>query len=342
MSYAIHLHIQIHEKALELSRRYKKTESELIEILEQVENHKVYLHQGHSSLFQYGVQSLELSESVVYNLIAVMRKTKEVPALRTEIQNGNITLSNARKIAPVITPENQDEWLKKASELSQRELEKEVIKIRPQSAVAEKASYVTESRVKLEVGLFEKDMMSLRRVQDLVSQSRSAHASLEDTLIEMTQFYLKHKDPVIKAKRVFVKKGFSKKAAPKAHVRAASVDTSVSNSKNTETPAGHASTRSTSPDHTSSLDHTSAQNSDQPVAIQESNPRTPIPMAILHQVNLRDQRRCMHVNDAGKRCDQSRWIEIHHKKPVSEGGEHTLENLITLCSTHHHWVHSSA
>ena len=327
MSHAIQLHIQIHQAALEVSARYQRTESDLIEVLEQVENHKVYLHYNYTSLFQYGVQCLHLSESVVYNLIAVMRKTKEVPALRTQLKEGKIHLSNARKIAPVITVENQDEWLKKASELSQRELEKEVIKIRPKSAVVEKASYVTESRVKLEVGLFEKDMMKLRRVQDLLSQSRSAAANLEDTLIEMTEFYLKHKDPVLKAKRVFVKKGFQ--------------DLKNSNTK-------HANTTATTATH---------QSPAQPVSLQESNPpdedhhlkhvtsfkRVPTPASILHQVNLRDQRRCTYTHgdgDSQKRCNQSRWTEIHHIIPVNQGGDNTLSNLTTLCSIHHQWVHS--
>jgi 5-methylcytosine-specific restriction endonuclease McrA len=56
-------------------------------------------------------------------------------------------------------------------------------------------------------------------------------------------------------------------------------------------------------------------------------------------VNLRDQRRCAHLKRDGSRCNQSRWIELHHKIPVSAGGLNTAENLITLCSTHHKFAH---
>src|ERR1700752_5329195 len=125
MSNAIQIHVQIHQRAVDISSRYKRLESELIEILEQVENHKVYLHYHHSSLFKYGVEELKLSESVIYRLITVMRKSREIPQLKAEISAGNITLGNATRIASILTSENQSEWLAKASELSQRQLEKE-------------------------------------------------------------------------------------------------------------------------------------------------------------------------------------------------------------------------
>src|SRR4051812_42711053 len=111
---ALQIHQQIHDRAIEISNRYKLAESELLEIIEQVESHKVYLHQGYSSLFQYGVEALGLSESVVYNLIAVMRRSRIIPELKEEIKLGNITLSNAKRIAPVLTLENKTEWLEKA------------------------------------------------------------------------------------------------------------------------------------------------------------------------------------------------------------------------------------
>jgi len=117
MSHAIanHRNIfeQVHQRAMDISACYKKSESELMDVFAQIERHKVYFHYDCSSLFQYGLKVLGLSESVIYNLIAVMRKSREVPELRAAVGSGSITLSNARKIAPVLTKDNQDEWLKK-------------------------------------------------------------------------------------------------------------------------------------------------------------------------------------------------------------------------------------
>jgi 5-methylcytosine-specific restriction endonuclease McrA len=75
------------------------------------------------------------------------------------------------------------------------------------------------------------------------------------------------------------------------------------------------------------------------VTLRVEPQRQPIAAALLHQVNLRDQQRCTHHFPDGGRCNQSRWLEIHHRTPVSEGGENTFENLTTLCSAHHRFMH---
>jgi len=59
-----------------------------------------------------------------------------------------------------------------------------------------------------------------------------------------------------------------------------------------------------------------------------------LPSAIKHQVNLRDEGKCQEPG-----CENSRWTEIHHIKPLSEGGSNALANLKTLCSAHHRIEH---
>ncbi len=287
---------QIHQRAIELSSRYKKAEADLLETLEQVDRHRVYLKHGHASLFLYVVRELRLSEGVAYILISVARKSREVPELKELIANGSMTLSNARRITPVITAGNKTEWLEKATTLSQRQLEKEVAKVRPKSSTTEQASYVTGDRLKLEIGLFEKDLLALRRVQDLLSQARGRAVSLEETIATMTEAHLKRFDPVRRAKRQIAKKGTAL-VAPTGKL-----DSSQVPAKRTQ--------------------------------------RSPLPANLQHQVRLRDQGRCTYTPKNGKRCNQSRWIEVHHKIPVSEGGKDTLENLTTYCSAHHDWTHS--
>ena len=66
-----------------------------------------------------------------------------------------------------------------------------------------------------------------------------------------------------------------------------------------------------------------------------------VPALVRHQVILRDLRRCRHVDTRGARCENRRWIDVHHVKPRSEGGTNAIENLITLCSAHHRMEHMS-
>ncbi len=61
-------------------------------------------------------------------------------------------------------------------------------------------------RVQLMAGVSEKTMLKLRRVQEVLSQSRQAPVSLEDALDAMAEVFLKKNDPVEKSKRQVLKK----------------------------------------------------------------------------------------------------------------------------------------
>jgi 5-methylcytosine-specific restriction endonuclease McrA len=377
--------LEIHTRALEVSTRYRRAEAELLEVLDQVDRKRVFLEFGASSLYGYCVSVLKLSESVTYNLIAVMRKSREVPELREQSKAGTITLSNARRVAAVLTPQNKNEWLERASLMSARQLEKEISKILPRAATREHATYVTPHRIKLELGLSETEMLKFRRIQDQVSQSRQKSATLEETLMELMNFYLARKCPIEKAKRHAVKKGLTlglicndgqsdepagNKRAPGAPeaIEAHQAPEVAAHAHKADRPAALTANASTSTSTSTSVPtdppaRASEMKRDTQVlrphgdaAPRPKNARTPIPAKILHAVHLRDQRKCQYrVKNADEKsaqnpkrstassgiCGQTRFLEVHHLRPVSEGGAHTLENLITLCGIHHDWIHSA-
>ena len=67
--------------------------------------------------------------------------------------------------------------------------------------------------------------------------------------------------------------------------------------------------------------------------------RKPIPAAIEHAIKLRDGNQCTEVHENGSRCENTRWLHIHHIKRVADGGTNELDNLTTLCSVHHELHH---
>lgn len=74
------------------------------------------------------------------------------------------------------------------------------------------------------------------------------------------------------------------------------------------------------------------------VARQKPSGRA-IPAAITHEVTRRDQGRCTFVLPNGQRCPSTRWVQVHHRMPWAKGGKHSVENLTTLCFTHHQFTH---
>jgi len=289
----------IHQKALAVAARFKRAEADLISVLQEVQAARVYVKLGYTSLFNYCVQALGLSESVAANFITVARKAHEIPVLQSAIQSGLLSVSKARKITPVLTLANQEEWVAKAQRLPSRELEAAVARIAPREATPERMRFITEERLELRLGISKSLQEKLKRVRDLESQRKGRTVSLEETLEATIEVYLESKDPIKRAERV-MKRLAQKKATM---------------TRKNDAPA------------CVTVTHEGLENLD------------PIPAIRRHQVRLRDGGRCAHVNERGERCENRRWLDIHHIRPRSMGGGNSLENLTTLCSAHHQMEH---
>lgn len=78
-----------------------------------------------------------------------------------------------------------------------------------------------------------------------------------------------------------------------------------------------------------------------PQKFQGKFQRKPIKASVIHQVHLRDEGQCTYYDKQGRRCSSRRFLETHHKKPVSQGGDNSFDNLRLLCSGHHKVCHIS-
>lgn len=306
---------ELHRRALEASRKYFQAEAELLELLQEIDACKGFRDLGHASLFSYAVDGLKLSESTALNLINVARKSLQIPALKTEIQAGNLSVSKARKIVPVLSVLNQAEWIEKAKTLPTRKLEGEIARVAPGEAFPERVRYATETRVNLSLSLDGKILEKIRRVQDIESQKKNRAVTLEETLAAMSAFYVERNDPVEKAKRAAAK---TKSEVAKAGQKCSDVTRHIYTRRRRE-----------------NVHHENVSD----IADSPKRNRQPIPAAVGHEVALRDAAQCTAIALDGNRCERRRWLHVHHIKPVSEGGQDTVENLITLCSSHHQMRH---
>jgi hypothetical protein len=197
---------KIHLFAVKAGEAYRKSEADLLLALSEVDQNKVHIHLGYSSLFDYALKALKLSEACAFNLITVSRKSRLIPELKEAVVSGQLSISKARKITPVLTKENSAVWIEKAISLPKAKLEKEVAALHPQTLTVEKMHYVSQNRLELKLGLDEKTLKKLKRVQDLLSQKNKCAASFEEAIEAMVEVYLERNDPVLKAKRCLKKR----------------------------------------------------------------------------------------------------------------------------------------
>jgi 5-methylcytosine-specific restriction endonuclease McrA len=190
---------RIHNHALQSVKNYKKCEFTLLVSIQSVDLKRVYQHKGFKSLYDYCVSCLGLSEGTAYSQINVARKAVQVPEVLEAIRKGQLSLSHAKTIASVITPENHETWIKKASTLSVRELEREVVKEKPkQSSEGERIWPIAENLSKLDCLIDSEIEELLLRAQDLLCQKRQTSVNIRETLRQTLTEYIQKNDPLEK------------------------------------------------------------------------------------------------------------------------------------------------
>jgi len=113
----------------------------------------------------------------------------------------------------VVTNENHKDWIEKAQNLKQRELEREVVKINPRAAVRDSSRPIAENLNEWRLGVNSRVDKKRQRVQDLLSQQSKSAASMEDAVEAGFDAFLEKNDPLEIARRNVGKK---KKKSPNA------------------------------------------------------------------------------------------------------------------------------
>ncbi len=271
--------------AVRVAAQFLGGEAELVEAIRLVDRHRLFDRFGLTSTFAYCVQRLRLSEDQAYGIIRVVRKSEVVPALAQAVVEGTLTVSRAKKIASVVTPENHEEWIQKAVALPTADLERAVVAKNPREAVADRLRPVSDGFSEFRCMVDRETEALLREAQNIVSRSEKSSADMNKSLkAALLPFVKKHRPG---------RQSESPKDKPKV------------------------------------------------CAAIRDRKRVAVPEHIDRAVQKRDEERCTFVHPQFGRCQERRWTEQHHIIPISEGGQHSVENLITLCSVHHRLQHKA-
>ena len=325
----------IHKQASASAKALQNSEVDFIRSLQDVHSNMVHRWCGFNSLHKYGIHCLQLSSSQSYMYGSLAKATKELKSLGQALDEGRINPSKAARVLSVINKDNEEEWIQKAITLPKSQLEKEVVKLNPKKVKGERSEYLTEDVIDLKTPVSESIYKQLVRVQDLMSQSEGRAVSMEEVFEGLTNSYLKKKDPLLKAERFRdreLKK--QKKEVPHGPTRKSGSAKSVNDG---ELKSENLSVKGLRDDSSEAVLSKEIE-----VSFAAKNAfglRRAIPGEVEHHVHLRDQRECQHEYPSGEKCREKRWIHLHHKLPISQGGDHRPENIITMCSAHHELVH---
>lgn len=316
----------IHQRTLECAQKFQRVEAELIECLQLVKLNSVHLKLGYSSLHVYAVTALSFSDDQAYQFTRVALKSIEIPEIKRAISSGVLNVSKARRVLSVINSDNQAEWISKAATLSQKQLEREIVRVHPSEIVRDRVKALTPEFSEFKCSIPVEVEALIKRVQDLESQRLGRAVNLSHTLKVGLDAYLQKNDPLILAKRQLEKGKFVLGAKPDLTIRESKPGVSSRRKKEIGDGSPGSALRQSETVHKSAVD-SGASTSIQPSA------------AVLRAVTVRDDSRCTHRDVLGNRCESRRWIEVHHLRPQSLGGLHTAQNLVTLCSAHHRFLH---
>jgi hypothetical protein len=126
---------ELRAEVAKLARLERQATAALIRCLMEVDARRLYLADGYSSLFTFCTQVLHLSEHAALGRIEVARAARRLPALLHHLEEGFITVTNARLLAPHLTEANCEQLLASARHRSKREVEEMVARLRPQPDV---------------------------------------------------------------------------------------------------------------------------------------------------------------------------------------------------------------
>ena len=274
----------------------------------EVQRRELHRQLGHASLQLYATQALGFSDNRYWQFKRLADDLDRLPVLREAVAAGEIGWTKAQQVARVATPATQQMWVAKAATCGRRELAVAVKEARTTAPVAELPTTIT----------LRADGLQLARFEALLEKVRKLNAAPGDA---------DRMDMVL--------------AGLEALVEAAQGE----RSQNVAAPAIQVVVQQC-PDCAAAVAVTSrgekrlapAQVEALACDVRRREPGKPnratIPPSVRAAVLARDRHRCTTPG-----CRSTHFLEVHHVVARRRGGSNEAENLVTLCSRCHGFVH---
>ena len=322
-----------------LLREERKLSADLLLHLGEVDARQLYRQHAYSSMFEYCVSALHLSEAEAYLRIGAARLGRRFPRVLRMFATGELHLSALKLLAPELDEANCDELLAAVRFMSKREIE---LLLAQRRELPDVPSVIRK--------LPRAEGASSRSSQSELPAFTSKSPPTQDELATAASATQLEREPVapsvpppstprpshalspLGADRYKIQLTASKRLHDKlrhaqdlmrhelprgdiAQVLERALDLLIEDRMKRRFGQTRKARRT---------------RSSAPAKLASRH----IPNEVKRQVLERDGERCTYVSREGKRCEERAWLELHHEEPYAHGGSATLDNIRMLCAPH--------
>ena len=322
----------------------------------EIEQRKLHLALGYSSMFMFCTSGLGYSGSAGGRRIQTARAVARFPEVMALLQANDVNVCTVSRVSRFLTPENKDEILTRIRRKSLDEVIAIAAEYRPPSDVIVdrvRAIVVAPPRSPLLDSMPWRKSGAFARPAD----GESSQRAFADTPPEASPPDIRHGAPDANSSqtpppaspggdlehRIILRFGVSAEFMAKLdRIRALAWHRLPANATLEhvfELVLDDTLKRSDPMARREQRSHRESQRADRAVGppstsvVDSPQPRN-IPPRVRDEVFARDGGRCTYVGPDGRRCDATRGLQIDHVVPVARGGSGEIGNLRLLCAQH--------
>jgi 5-methylcytosine-specific restriction endonuclease McrA len=291
--------------------REREVTSQVLWHLREIEARRLFAELGFGSLFDYVVKELGYSASSAMRRIQAMRLLKELPEFEEQLKSGTLNLSHLSSVQSFLQNERKHEGktyskeekvdlLKSLQGTSQRETDKALVSLSPESAHRkhEKIRPLSETQAEFRTVISAELLQKLERVRELAAH-RTSSCQWSEILEVMADLTIKALDRTGDRQR---------KASVESDAKAPKVGTS-------------------------------SRHSAAPAPVVKASRSRYIPKALKRSVFEKAGGQCEFKDtESGRRCACRSFLQVDHIIPLALGGTTSAENLRILCQAHNQWA----
>ena len=284
-----------------LARHACDVEADLLVHLAEIDERKLYLESAFPSLFAFCVGELAFSEDAAYSRILVARAARRLPAVIDALRSRRVHLTGLRLLVPHLTLENCEEVLARAAGKSKRDVEELVARLArqpPVAAVVRKVAAAPIAPLALPLAIAPAPPRPV--VRPLAEDSWKVQftaSNLFRNKLRIAQDLLRHRVPGGDLALIFER----------------ALDLLIERVKKERFASGCRPRTQ--------------------VATKPAESRH-VPAAIRREVYERDGGRCTFVDESGRRCPETGFLELDHVDGYARTYTHAVDAMRLLCHAH--------